>query len=277
VVWHVNDWKISHVKPAVVTRMVNWLKRTYQQIFDDKTRGMRMSRGKVHEYLGMTLDFTVSGEVKLTMILYVKDMIRVFSYHDPGEKVAVTMAAEHLFQVNNDTIKLDESKARKYHTFVAKLLFLTTRARPDIHTAAAFLTTWAMYTFEDDWKKLVHLIGYLRGTAEMPLTLRADDIAVVKWWVDGSHAVHPGCRSHTGGTMLLGKGSVVSTSLKQKINTKSSTEMEVAVADDLMPHICWTNYFLECHGYNGSYVWYQDNKSATLLENNGLRSSGKRT
>jgi hypothetical protein len=77
--------------------------------------------------------------------------------------------------------------------------------------------------------------------------------------------------------MLLGKGSVVSTSIKQKINTKSSTETEVVAADDLMPHICWMNYFLECQGYDVSSVLYQDNKSAILLENNGQKSSGRRT
>jgi hypothetical protein len=35
IVWHVDDLKVSHRKPSVVTRMANWLKSTYQRLFDD--------------------------------------------------------------------------------------------------------------------------------------------------------------------------------------------------------------------------------------------------
>ena len=45
-----------------------------------------------------------------------------------------------------------------------------------------------------------------------------------------------------------------------------------------MPHLCWTNYFLECQGYNArSTIMYQDNQSEILLKNNGRASSSKRT
>ena len=89
---------------------------------------------------------------------------------------------------------------------------------------------------------------YLRDTTEIPLTLRADGTNIVKWWVDGSYVLHPDMRSQTGGTMSLGKGSIISTSIKQKMNTKSSTETELIAADDLIPHILWTNYLLSWQG-----------------------------
>jgi hypothetical protein len=50
-------------------------------------------------------------------------------------------------------------------------------------------------------------------------------------------------KSHTGGTLSLGKGSVYLTSTKQKLNTKSSTEAELVGVDDVMPLILWTQYF----------------------------------
>ena len=44
-----------------------------------------------------------------------------------------------------------------------------------------------------------------------------------------------------------------------------------------MPHIIWTNYFLNWQGYNvKDTILYQDNKSAILLEKNGKKSSSKR-
>jgi hypothetical protein len=50
-VWHVDDIKMSHEEEKEITRMITWLKSIYG---DD----MRVSRGCVHDYLGMTLDFT---------------------------------------------------------------------------------------------------------------------------------------------------------------------------------------------------------------------------
>ena len=122
----------------------------------------------------------------------------------------------------------------------------TKRARPDIHTSVAFLTTRLICPDEDDWNKLLRMMHYLRGTKELPLILSANSTNILKWWVDGSYGIHPDARSQTGGTASLGKGSFMSTSIKKRLNTRSSTETEIVAADYLMPHICWTNYFLEC-------------------------------
>jgi hypothetical protein len=37
-----------------------------------------MSRGKIHKYLGMTLDYTICGKVKITMFDYVDEILTVF-------------------------------------------------------------------------------------------------------------------------------------------------------------------------------------------------------
>ena len=39
---------------------------------------MKVSRGKVHKYLGMTLDYSVKGQVKITMPKYIDEMLEVF-------------------------------------------------------------------------------------------------------------------------------------------------------------------------------------------------------
>jgi hypothetical protein len=76
----------------------------------------------------------------------------------------------------------------------------------------------------------------------------------------------------------MGKGSAYSTSLRQKLNTTSSTEAEVVGVADVMPMVLWTRYFLEAQGYEiGKSKLYQDNMSSMLLEKNGRASSGKRT
>ena len=77
---------------------------------------------------------------------------------------------------------------------------------------------------------------------------------------------------------MLGKGAMISTSIKQEMNTKISTTTKLITADDLMPHILWKNYLLNWQGYNAKEtIIYQDNKSAILLKKNGKKSSSKRT
>ena len=173
---------------------------------------------------------------------------------------------------------VNNSRAKVFHTVVAKALFATKRSRPNRHNALDFLTTRVRVPNEDDWKKLLRLMQYMRNATNMPLTLRADVTNIVKWWVDRSYAVHPDMRSQTGGTMSLGKRAIISTSIKQKMNTKSLTETELIAADDMMPHILWKINFLNWQGYNAKdTVIYQDNNSAIMLEKNVKKSSSKRT
>ena len=279
VVWHVDDLKVSHKHSHVVTKMAAWLKATYERLFSDGSGAMTLHRGQVHEYLGMTLDYSIAGEVKVTMISYVHEIIHQFDSHDnESDKITLTPAAEHLFDVNPTAKPLDSKTAPIFHHFVAKCLFLTKRARPDISPTVAFLTTRVRAPDEDDWKKLVRLIRYLRGTPNLPHTLRASDTPVLKWFVDGSHTSHPNMRGHSGGGLTLGKGMPITGSSKQKLNTRSSTETELVAADDFMPNILWTNHFLHAQGYGfENTILYQDNQSAILLEKNGRRSSSRRT
>jgi len=271
VLWHVDDIKMSHVEGAVLEELLGKL----DGVYGSKEAPLTVTRGKVHEYLGMTLDFSIDGKCKIVMKDYIEEMLEDLPSDMDGE--AVTPAANHLFEVNDNPEKLDESTSQTFHHLTAKLLFLAKRSRPDIQTAVAFLTTRVKSPDKDDYKKLARVMRYLRGTTDLSLTLEADDLRVVKWWVDGSFAVHPDMKSHTGATMTLGKGSPYSTSTRQKLNTKSSTESELVAVDDVMPQALWTSYFLEAQGYDIESLIYQDNQSAILLEKNGRRSSGKRT
>ena len=210
------------------------------------------------------------------MMDYVDKILAALPKEMDGE--APTPAPNHLFDVDDDCPLVSEEKAQFFHTYVAKTLFLCKRARPDLQTAVAFLCTRVKSCNEDDYKKLTRMLQFIRSTKDDYLTLSAHSLHNVRWWVDASYAVHPDMRSHTGGAMSLGKGVVYGTSKKQKLNTKSSTESEIVAADDVLPQMLWTLYFLEAQGYKiDDNILYQDNKSSILLETNGRGSSGKRT
>ena len=163
---------------------------------------------------------------------YIQGMLDELSANMSGH--APTPAANYLFDVNEDSNKLDEGEATMFHHNAAKLLSLCKCARPDIQTAVSFLCTRVKSPDTDDYKKLTRVMKYLRATINMPLSLEGGNMRVIKWWVDASYAVHPDMRSHTGSSMSLGKGSIYSSSTRQKLNTKSSTEAELVGVSDTM-------------------------------------------
>jgi hypothetical protein len=77
--------------------------------------------------------------------------------------------------------------------------------------------------------------------------------------------------------MSMGTGAVYSSSTKQKLNTKSSTEAELVGLDDVLPQALWTKYFMEAQGYGVSTILNQDNQSTIKLSENGKALSGKGT
>ena len=107
-------------------------------------------------------------------------MVDDFTNINPTTKTAPNPAASHLFKVNEEAEVMDEKREQTFRKYVAKSLFAIKRARPDIHTAVAFLTTRVMTPNEDDWKKLLRIINYLRGTLKLPLTLQVSNTNIVK-------------------------------------------------------------------------------------------------
>ena len=272
--FHVDDLKSSHTNSRVNDELDKWLQENYGEHGE-----VTIHRGKIHDYLGMQLDYSVKGKVKVGMIEYVSEMLKHFPQTFKENEVATTPASDALFNEGQGR-KLHQERADMYHTMVAKALFLCKRARPDIQQTIAVLCTRVKEPNEADWNKLVRLMKYLNGTRDLRLTLSADKLNCIKWYVDASFAVHPDFKSHTGATMKFGdgEGAPQSISRKQKLNTKSSTESELVGADDVSVMILWTKLFLEEQGYEiEKNILYQDNKSAILVKINGKKSSGKRT
>ena len=189
---------------------------------------------------------------------------------------ARTPAACHLFNTNDRAKNLPEEKAQLFHHIVAKLLYLCRSTRQDIQTAVASLCTRVKSPDEDDYKRLTRVIQYLRDSRHMTLTIELNNSP--RWWVDSSYAVHPKMKSHTGISMTIGKGGRYTSSCKQKLNTKSSTEAELVAIYDAMAQILWTRHFLAAQGEPVPVtIIYQDNKSTILLAENGKASSSKST
>jgi hypothetical protein len=217
VIWHVDDLKISHVDPRAVTTILNLLDAQYgQEIVGGKRAPLTIARGKIHNYLGMTLDYSEPGVVKINMVDYVQKILDKMPENMDG--TATSPAADHLFKITEAVELVDEATSELLHATIAKLLFLCKRGPPDIQTAIAFLCTRVQQPTRHDYNKLARVIKCLQKTSDLVLRLSAENLNVVKWWVNASYGIHRDMRSHTGDTMSLGTGAVYSESKKQKIN-----------------------------------------------------------
>jgi hypothetical protein len=148
----------------------------------------------------------------------------------------------------------------------------------DLLLATSFLATRVTKATQQDLRKLRRLLEYISGTLDDEYTIGADDLGRLRTWVDASYAVHPDCRSHTGGAISFGRGALLCKSVKQKLNTKSSTEAETVGASDYMPNTIWVQHFMESQGYTvTSNILEQDNESAIRLATNGRASAGPKS
>jgi hypothetical protein len=104
--FHMNDCKLSHRKKKVMDSMIKHLFQEYDSIFEDELGAMTGSRGKTHQYLGMTLDDTVHGQIKISMFDYVDEIMAAFDNAEPKGG---------LFKVNKSCEKLKQDKAVEFH------------------------------------------------------------------------------------------------------------------------------------------------------------------
>ena len=97
---------------------------------------------KVHKYLGMILDYTTVGQVKINILEYIDEIIDAFDKLYPtGGGTKSSSASSIIFKVNKLCKNNNSQQAVEFHHLVSKIIFATKRARPDTCTKISFLTT----------------------------------------------------------------------------------------------------------------------------------------
>ena len=236
---------------------------------------VEIHHGKIHEYLGMKLDFTEKYTCHITMQAYIKRLIddnQIF-------KSSRTPAGTNLFIVDEDSEKLDKASADDFHKVTAQLLYLGTRVRPDILLPTTFLCSRVQSPTIEDVKKLTRVLMYLNRTPDLGIMIGGDRLGNFRMmtYADASFATHPdGMKSHSGILLSIGRGPVLVKSSKQKLVTKSSTEAELVALSDATSLSIHELQFLKAQGIELVANLMQDNTSTIKLAENG-RSNSDRT
>jgi hypothetical protein len=268
IAWYVDDMKISHVDPNVVTEMIEKL----ESLFDKMT----VTRGKEHNFLGMDITYTEDKTAKIKMESYLQKAMDDF--HGDITNEAVSPHKKNLFEVDENSEKLNQADADNFRSITASLLYVATRARVDILLPVGFLATRVTKCTVEDKGKLKRVLEFVKKTLNDPYILGADNLTQVRTWVDASFAVHPDMKSHTGGMISYGRGGLACKSTKQKVNMKSSTHAELVGVSEYLATTIWITKFMREQGYPPlENILEQDNESAIKLEANGRTSAGAKS
>ncbi|CAJ1931482.1 unnamed protein product [Cylindrotheca closterium] len=133
--FHVDDLMSSHMDPKVNDKFAEWLNMRYGSI-----QARKIVRGKIHRYLGMTLDFSVKGKLKIRMDDYVKNMLEDFPVKFNKDSKQETPAGKDLLEAGKGKL-LSAEYRQIFHTTVARGLYVSKRARLDIHPTITILAS----------------------------------------------------------------------------------------------------------------------------------------
>jgi hypothetical protein len=267
VVLYVDDLLVTCSSAAEITKLKDFLMTKFPEV--------SFHSGTKIEYVGMTLDFESRPGVAVVTMKQMTDDIINTSNVKPNAR-HTSPASPSLFETDFDSPILDVPNEAFYRTFVAKLLYLSKRARPDILLPVAFLATRAHDCRQDDLMKLHRLISYVANTPDRGIAIEFGNDPQARGYIDAAYSVHENDgKSHTGATLLFGKGGpLYVTSVKQSIVTKSSTEAElIAFSDVTSELICLRNFSIG-QGYPPHpAIVYQDNMSTMALIAHGAPCS----
>jgi hypothetical protein len=127
----------------------------------------------------------------------------------------------NLFHSKDDSPPLDTNQAVKFHTTVAKLLYISKRTRPDILLPVNILCTRVKAPTKEDWDKLLKILKYLKNTLDMELligiTINEDKSIDLNSYIDAAYSVHvhQDLKSHSGACFSIGQGTIMACSTKQ--------------------------------------------------------------
>jgi hypothetical protein len=145
---------------------------------------MTVTRGDEHDvFLGMRIRYDKHAKTAtITMKAYLQEAIK-----ESGmgiHRTVPTPARKILFEVDESATRLDTAEAMTFHSVVAKLLYVSTRARMDLLLAISFLSTRVSKSTVQDRAKLKRVLEYISGTMEQSYTLGADNIGKLRiWWM----------------------------------------------------------------------------------------------
>ena len=260
VVIFVDDLFATHINIIV-------LKKLHKDLLQ-YLKGVSYNDDRKLSYLGVQVEIML-GKIVVSMPGYIDDLVKMY----PDAKVCTTPATIDLFNVD-DSALLPKPECDKFHTMVAKLLYLCIRVLHEVSIAVAFLCGRVREPNVSDNNKLLRVVGYIKHVGKAEVILRRSGSLDVHCYIDASFGCHEDGKSHTGAVVFVGNCPVYVSSTKQKMVAANSTEAELIGASDKICKCTWSGNFLNSQGHGDiSKFVYQDNEAAIRMATTGAGKS----
>ena len=252
--------------------VVNKVKQSFAEEFTVK------DLGEIDKYLGVHYKFKQGSSSPYLLIdqtKYIQAIVEDFEKDRGKVKPQVNPGLKPILKNSDDVVTDQES----YRSYVGRIMFATSKGIPHIASAVRELCEKLHAPNSRDWKKLTHLIGYLKNYA--PLKVLPPVRLQPEVYVDSDYASDTDRRSITGMISTLGGSLNGWKSGKQGGVSKSSTEAEYIALSTAAAEARFLTHLLkeiaDCEGRDHDYkaIIYEDNQGAIFLANN--HQMGQRT
>ena len=232
---YVDDMLLLSTDEEPLKEIEVYLKRKFQEIKCELTNEF--------SYLGMHITIR-EDKVIISMKKFIDDFLKL--YGNLSTRNYVTPTTMKFCEIDMKAPLLGEKRKKIFHTIIAKLLYLSKRVRLDLLFSVTFLSTRVKSPTEDDWCKLVRIIGHLQATHTFYRVLRRQsNVPRLEHYVDAAFGVHSDGKSHTGSCIFWNDTCLSVSSTKQKMVAKDSTEAELIGLSDKLNDVLWMTEFLE--------------------------------
>lgn len=189
------------------------------------------------------------------------DCNKVVSPLEPGAFLDLSRRVQ---KVTTET-KKKLVNAVSYREAIGQLLYLSTKARPDISLAVGILSRHVSNPQEDHWKAVKRLFRYLKGTRDLCIKIKPNS-GLISAEADASWASTEDRKSISGQILLFGGVPITWGSRRQTVTAMSSCDSENVSLSEVSREIRWLRRLAIQLGY------HQEEPTRVAQDNLGARS-----
>jgi hypothetical protein len=213
-------------------------------------------------YLGMVIKKAENGDIFVNQSGYVDDMLKKFNV---TEKPVGAPAHPNLTdEKENDELYHDR---REFVSIIMSLMYVSRLTRVDMLMPVVYLSSKLKAPTVTHYKHARWILRYLKGTRSHGLKFtRCDDLDLI-FDADASFLLHFDGYGHSGFLARLAGTVIFGRSVKQRQQTRSSTESELVSGEECSTYVVYTRKVCDTVGIKikKPTVITQDNKSAIIM------------
>ena len=232
--------------------------------------------GDLLDYVGLTVSRNRTiREIKISMQGLIDKAVA--KYGSPTLKTHryPSKFNDDVFLLHTESAPVDRVK---YLGLLMTLMYPARFVRPDYIVITSVLATRSQHPVDEDWDRLIHLLGYLKGCSNLGIVFRNPDAMSdrsnhpwrskeLRLSVDCSHGKHIDGKGHCCIMATFGTGPVMIKCYKIKHVTLSSTETEISGCSEAATYVIWFRMLLEEWQEPPKYptIIYEDNSASICM------------